>query len=69
MEGKIEKLEAYLRDYYLDMDDNIYLFFKWILENEMYIVLFGPLTLMFKNQFKEFESLTEEIINEIPKIK
>lgn len=30
----IYKLDSYLNDYYLDIEDNVYLFFKWILENK-----------------------------------
>jgi len=30
---EIDKLETHLRDYHLDMDDNVYMFFTWIVEN------------------------------------
>jgi len=32
------KLRSYLNDYYLDIDDNVYLLFRWIEENEDFIV-------------------------------
>jgi len=35
---KIDKLDSYLNDYYLDTDDNVYLFFKWILDMKEYIM-------------------------------
>lgn len=35
---KIDKLDSYLNDYYLDIDDNVYLFFKWIIDMKEYII-------------------------------
>lgn len=35
---KIDKLDSYLNDYYLNIDDNVYLFFKWILDMKEYII-------------------------------
>jgi hypothetical protein len=35
---KIDKLDSYLNDYYLNIDDNVYLFFKWILDMKEYLI-------------------------------
>ena len=35
---KIDKLDSYLNDYYFDIDDNVYLFFKWILDMKEYLI-------------------------------
>jgi len=35
---KIDKLDSYLNDYYLETDDNVYLFFKWILGMKEHLI-------------------------------
>lgn len=35
---KIDKLDSYLNDYYLEIDDNVYLFFKWILGMKEHLI-------------------------------
>lgn len=35
---KIDKLDSYLNDYYLKTDDNVYLFFKWMLDVKEYMI-------------------------------
>ena len=63
MEIKLDKLDSYLNDHYLDIEDSIYLFFKWILDNRDYIISFNEklsLTLMFTKSYQEFENLNLE---------
>lgn len=35
---KIDKLDSYLNDYYIDTDDNVHLFFEWIASMKGYII-------------------------------
>jgi hypothetical protein len=63
MEIDLDKLDSYLNDHYLDIEDNIYLFFRWILNNRDYIISFNKklsLTLMFMKSYQEFENLNLE---------
>jgi hypothetical protein len=32
MEKELDKLDSYLKEHYLDIEDNVYLFFNWLLE-------------------------------------
>jgi len=58
METTLNKLDSYLNDHYLDIEDNTYLFFKWILDNKDYIVFHFPtITMMFKQNFQKFENI------------
>lgn len=73
MEEKLDKLESYLRDYYLDIDNNIYLLLTWILDNRMYVVphliprsLHIYLSLIYMEDFKIYDAMG---IPELLKIK
>jgi len=59
MEIELDKLDSYLNDHYLDIEDSTYLFFKWILDNRVYVVPFPSnrkLTLMFIKSYQEFDN-------------
>jgi len=39
MEKELDKLDSYLKEHYLNIEDNVYLFFKWILEENKDIIV------------------------------
>ena len=59
MEKELDKLDSYLQEHYIDIEDSVYLFFKWILENREYIVPLPSLTLLYKNHFIAVDILKE----------
>jgi hypothetical protein len=73
METELDKLDSYLKEHYLNIEDSVYLFFKWILENRDIVVRIknvGPMTLYQYNNYIEHMGLpdTEEIKDEFKQI-
>lgn len=56
MEKELDKLDSYLQEYYINIEDSVYLFFKWILENRDIVVRVknvGQMTLYQYNSYIE----------------
>lgn len=73
MEIELDKLDSYLKEHYLDIEDSVYSFFNWILENRDIVVKVknvGQITLYQYNNYIEHMGLsdTKEIRNEFVQI-
>ncbi len=73
MEIELDKLDSYLKEHYLDIEDSVYSFFSWILENRdiaAKVKNVGQITLYQYNNYIEHMELpdTKEIRDEFRQI-
>jgi len=73
MEIELDKLDSYLKEYYINIEDSVYLLFKWILENRDIVARVknvGQMTLYQYNNYIETMgySDTKEIRDEFRQI-
>jgi hypothetical protein len=73
MEIELDKLDSYLQEHYINIEDSVYLLFKWILENRDIVVRVknvGQMTLYQYNNYIEHMGLpdTKEIKDEFIQI-
>lgn len=73
MEIELDKLDSYLKEYYINIEDSVYLFFKWMLENRDIVVRIKNVEQMTLYQYNNYietmgYSDTKEIRDEFRQI-